>query len=120
MSDLIERLTVCANGAFTVSEAATIREAIEVLSHSVYRWVPVSERTPEHRGDVLVTDGSLIGIGDCCKGHLWNSQGTNGVTHWMPLPERPVAPCKGCNATPCHCDLMDPCAAARRGGYEEA
>ncbi len=37
-----------------------------------------------------------------------------------PLPAAPVAPCKGCNATPCHCDPRDPCAAARRGGYEEA
>ncbi len=31
-----------------------------------------------------------------------------------------AAPCKGCNAAPCHCDPRDPLAAARRGGYEEA
>ncbi len=38
----------------------------------------------------------------------------------VPLPAAPVAHCKGCNATPCHCDPRDPLAAARRGGYEEA
>ncbi len=34
-------------------------------------------------------------------------------------PEAPTKLCKGCNASPCRCDPNDPCAAARRGGYEE-
>lgn len=52
-------------------------------------WIPVSERTPDAQYDVLVFDGKFVGMGDCCKGHLWNSPFTGPVTHWMPLPAAP-------------------------------
>lgn len=53
-------------------------------------WIAVSERAPQAQFDVLVSDGRYIGIGDCCKGHLWNSTTIEGpVTHWMPLPVAP-------------------------------
>jgi hypothetical protein len=53
-------------------------------------WISVKDATPDGQFDVLVSDGLFVGIGDCCKGHLWNST-TGHVTHWQPLPPPPKA-----------------------------
>lgn len=57
------------------------------------KWISVKEQTPDKDIQVLCTDGKLIAVGDCCKGHLWNIEQTwmtlGKITHWMPLPEAP-------------------------------
>jgi hypothetical protein len=63
---------------------ATLREKVE------YKWIPVSERLPEDGVTVLgyekdvyfakVRDGKLVLLG-----------GEETVSHWMPMPEPPIA-----------------------------
>lgn len=100
--ELIEGLRVIAKGETDgiFSEAADV---IEGLSHAVEqmtewrknRWIPVTERLPEHSGDYLV-----YSIGGNWKQlstieiAFWNDknfivQSFFAVTHWMPLPEPP-------------------------------
>jgi hypothetical protein len=73
-----------------LSEAA---DAIEKLSKR--RWIPVTERRPAGRHDVLVYAGVLfpyitVGYYD----GLWkfsfdDSEIAGGVDYWMPLPQPP-------------------------------
>lgn len=65
-----------------------ILESLRELRGS--QWVSVKDRTPDDQYDVLVTDGKFVGLGDCCKGHLWNSYQVEGaITHWKHLPTPP-------------------------------
>lgn len=65
------------------------RQKVCISEAPEMRWIPVSERAPDGQYDVLVTDGELVSLGDCCKGHLWNAPLIGPVTHWMPLPGAP-------------------------------
>ena len=65
-------------------------------------WQPI-ETAPEHYAEVLLWDGSTLGVGYRTEGAAWrliyNSHGwefghecdytTVFPTHWMPLPEPP-------------------------------
>ena len=69
------------------------------------KWIKVSDRLPEHYGDVLIAYKGIdilgggkekvaIDIGYHKKGlKTWhykdNDKLLHCVTHWMPLPERP-------------------------------
>ena len=67
-------------------------DAIEKLSKP--RWIPVTERLPEIRQVVLITDGIDVGTGWMNQG-WWNTSFADirpgEVTHWMPLPQPPKA-----------------------------
>lgn len=87
-------------GYFVTQEAA---DAIEGLSHAVdqmtewrkNRWIPVTERLPEHSGNYLVYSiGGKWKQLSTIEIAFWNDknfivQSFFAVTHWMPLPEPP-------------------------------
>ncbi|HFK1178345.1 TPA: DUF551 domain-containing protein [Escherichia coli] len=59
------------------------------------RWIPVSERMPEDRTQVILWDAE---IGEVISGHYSHKTHTfyhcgdaiqNEITHWMPLPAAP-------------------------------
>ncbi len=59
------------------------------------RWIPVSERMPEDRTQVILWDAE---IGEVTSGHYSHKTHTfyhcgdaieNEITHWMPLPAAP-------------------------------
>ncbi|MCY2625582.1 DUF551 domain-containing protein, partial [Klebsiella pneumoniae] len=59
------------------------------------RWIPVSERIPEDRKQVILWDAE---IGEVTSGHYSHKTQTfyhcgdaieNEITHWMPLPAAP-------------------------------
>jgi len=56
-------------------------------------WYPASE-PPKGWGNVLVTDGNVVGIGGYLPKHrTWERtafMGQRQITHWMPLPEPPL------------------------------
>lgn len=62
---------------------------------TIQRWISVTERLPEEKGDVLVCDTREDFVASCeYLGHgLWLYDnifwGTDDFTHWMPLPEAP-------------------------------
>ena len=71
-----------------------------------HRWIPVTERLPEDREDVMVSvvsDGkAMIGTGWYVveKGRWYvrcitTCEQCPDITHWMPLPEPPEAALKG-------------------------
>ena len=83
-ADAIEELT-----SENESLAKSVSEASEILRR---RWIPVTERLPEVRQVVLITDGIDVGTGWMNQG-WWNTSFADiqrdDVTHWMPLPEPP-------------------------------
>lgn len=66
-----------------IGEAA---DAIEELSKP--KWIPVTERLPEERKDVLVALRRGEIAVDYYQPNRW---GYSDVTHWMPLPTPPSA-----------------------------
>ena len=62
----------------------------------VQRWIPVTERIPEHFSPVIVCREKgkgeyVVEQGFKDVGDWWKVYGTRtkNVTHWMPLPEPP-------------------------------
>lgn len=63
------------------------------------KWIPVSERLPEERGEYIVTyhpchwdkvyDEIYVGIDSFRGKTAWAKKKYQRVTHWMPLPEPP-------------------------------
>lgn len=61
---------------------------------TVQKWIPVSERLPKYREDVLVTDGKSVCTAWLSKSNAWIRSYTSaildGFTHWMPMPYLPM------------------------------
>lgn len=75
-------------------------ELIEELAAMAPRWIPVAERLPEDRSDVLVVaywhERWGVYMGWCAPERAeWSvhigigDRNDTAVTHWMPLPEAP-------------------------------
>lgn len=79
---------------------AALQQEIEKLRGQVPRWIPVTERLPEDRSDVLVVaywhERWGVYMGWCAPERVaWSvhigigDRSDIAVTHWMPLPEPP-------------------------------
>lgn len=79
---------------------AALQQEIEKLRGQVPRWIPVEERLPEDRSDVLVAaywhERWGVYMGWCAPERAaWSvhvgigDRSDIAVTHWMPLPEPP-------------------------------
>jgi hypothetical protein len=75
--------------------AGWLARAEAVRSETVCRWIPVSERLPEIGKNLLVfrRDGEVFIDVRMCEPNdrhsHWSYANSDGVTHWMPLPEKP-------------------------------
>ena len=79
---------------------AALQQEIEKLRAQLPRWIPVKERLPEDRSDVLVVaywhERWGVYMGWCAPERAaWSvhigigDRSDIAVTHWMPLPEPP-------------------------------
>ncbi len=79
---------------------AALQQEIEKLRRQVPRWIPVDERLPEDRSNVLVVaywhERWGVYMGWCAPERAaWSvhigigDRNDVAVTHWMPLPEPP-------------------------------
>lgn len=79
---------------------AALQQEIEKLRAQLPRWIPVTERLPEDRSDVLVVaywhERWGVYMGWCAPERAaWSvhigigDRSDIAVTHWMPLPEPP-------------------------------
>ena len=79
---------------------AALQQEIEKLRRQVPRWIPVEERLPEDRSDVLVVaywhERWGVYMGWCAPERAeWSvhigigDRNDVAVTYWMPLPEPP-------------------------------
>ena len=79
---------------------AALQQGIEKLRAQLPRWIPVTERLPEGRSDVLVVaywrERWGVYMGWCAPERAaWSvhigigDRSDIAVTHWMPLPEPP-------------------------------
>ena len=79
---------------------AALQQEIEKLRGQLPRWIPVEERLPEDRSDVLVVtywhERWGVYMGWCAPERAaWSvhvgigDRNDVAVTHWMPLPEPP-------------------------------
>jgi hypothetical protein len=70
-------------------------EEKQATSDQTSKWIPVTERLPEEKGDVLVCDTreDFVSTWEYLGNDLWLYDNifwcTDDVTHWMPLPEPP-------------------------------
>lgn len=80
----------------TQSPSGPVSEGTLALSETRERWIPVSERLPETGKNLLVVrrDGEVFIDCRVCEPNErfshWAYANSDGVTHWMPLPEAPL------------------------------
>ena len=95
--DLVEAADRIANQS---THIAALQKEIEKLRGQLPRWIPVEERLPEDRSNVLVVaywhERWGVYMGWCAPERAeWSVHVGIGdrddvaVTHWMPLPEPP-------------------------------
>jgi hypothetical protein len=61
-------------------------------------WISVTDRLPEERKTVLVTDGLFVHHGYLIDNRWWSyASAPEGfaTTHWMPLPQPPKVEVEG-------------------------
>ena len=89
--EMIDTLKGLVFGTFdrtTRKEREALDLAIKVLEKT--RWISVSERLPDHKGDYLVTFKLLFTYPiEVCyfDGQAWDKGQYDAVLAWMPLPE---------------------------------
>jgi len=94
-ADAIEGLSMKLHG--DEAAIAGMKREIErmVVSGNKPRWIPVTERLPEDRVEVLVSSGMFaplieVAFYDGLFYSAWDGETEiAAVTHWMPLPEPP-------------------------------
>ena len=93
--DLVEAADRIANQS---THIAALQQEIEKLRAQLPRWIPVTERLPEDRSDVLVVaywhERWGVYMGWCAPERAaWSvhigigDRSDIAVTHWMPLPQ---------------------------------
>ena len=96
------RLMIHVNGTVMEAEPDEVQEALDLAIAALERerWIPVSERLPEPKTDVIAAwdDGEVWSVWqdwaddeDEDRLEYWNDDqsGIHTVTHWMPLPDPP-------------------------------
>ena len=73
-----------------IANGVTLARDIIVLS----KWIPVTERLPEKKGNYLGFTRSTFMVGYYKGDGIWwvwayDREGVDLFTHWMPLPEPP-------------------------------
>jgi len=87
------------DGRFShVTSYADTRQATgEITGENMNEWISVTERLPEINQNILISTGRLFVGEGCYTGngnwtqYRWSVNCMTDVTHWMPLPEAPVA-----------------------------
>lgn len=79
---------------YTATEQA-YKNGYENGRQDALKWIPVTERLPEKKGDVLVCDTreDFVSTWEYLGNGLWLGNeiiwATEDITHWMPLPQLP-------------------------------
>lgn len=86
----LEIMDLCMDAALALGQ---LRDESEKLKAQVPSWIPVEERLPNPKQNVLAySPKSGIAEADYADGvwmrYRWSSV-MDGVTHWMPLPKLP-------------------------------
>ena len=99
-ADAIEELSATVAGYEATTDVEFVKEDGHYRSRFVQKWIPVTERLPDCKCHVLVTDGKFVGEAAFFPEAIWHSnyfpptfsdpveeyEDYRGVTHWMPLP----------------------------------
>ena len=105
---LVKRLWECASGECfncsqympttnaSVCQKELMKQAADAIEElSKHRWIPVAERLPSGRVEVLVSSGIFaplieVAFYDGLFYSAWDGETEIvAVTHWMPLPQPP-------------------------------